>query len=215
MKSYVVIGLGRFGSEVARQLCRLGNEVMAMDVTNDVVQQISNDVTQAVVGDARDKEVLKALGVRNFDCAVVAIGDNLAASVLTTMNLKELGVPQVVAKAYDETHRRVLQKLGADRVVIPEQEYADKLARSISTPNVLDYIELSKECGIVEIPVPENWIGKNMIELNIRAKLGVNVIAIRRNGGTDVAPSPEGKFMSGDVVVVLGDNRKLAAVQKL
>ena len=119
MKSYAVIGLGRFGSALARQLCKLGAEVLALDVKGDYVQQIANDVTHAVVGDAQDKEVLRALGVRNLDCAVIAIGDNLAASVLITMNLKELGVPYIVCKAHDETHRKVLEKLGVDRVVIP------------------------------------------------------------------------------------------------
>ena len=109
MKSYIVIGLGRFGSALARQLCRLGAEVLAIDVRSDLVQQIANDVTHAVVGDAQDKEELRALGARNFDCAIIAIGDDLAASVLTTMNLKELEVPYVVCKAHDETHRRVLE----------------------------------------------------------------------------------------------------------
>ena len=114
MKSYAVIGLGRFGSALSRQLCKLGAEVLALDVRADFVQQISGDVTHAVVGDAQDKEVLKALGVRNLDCAVIAIGDNLAASVLIAMNLKELGVPYVVCKAHDETHRKVLEKLGVE-----------------------------------------------------------------------------------------------------
>ena len=122
MKSYVVIGLGRFGASLARQLCKLGAEVLALDVKGDLVQQVASEVTHAVVGDAQDKEVLRALGVRNMDCAIIAIGDNLAASVLITMNLKELGIPFIVCKAHDETHRKVLEKLGVDRVVIPEQE---------------------------------------------------------------------------------------------
>ena len=122
MKSYIVIGLGRFGGSLARQLCTLGAEVLAMDVHNDLVQQLANDVTHAVVGDARDKEVLRALGVRNFDCAVIAIGDDLAASVLITMNLKELGAPYLVAKANDDLHAKVLERVGADRVVLPESE---------------------------------------------------------------------------------------------
>jgi trk system potassium uptake protein TrkA len=149
MKSYMVIGLGRFGSEVARRLCELDCEVLAMDNRSDLVQQLSNRVTQAVVGDAQDKEILRALGAKDFDCAIVAIGGDLGASVLVTMNLKELGVPYVVCKAHDETHRRVLEKLGADKVVIPEQENAHRLARSLSSPNVLDYIELSDEYGIM------------------------------------------------------------------
>ena len=144
MKSYLVIGLGRFGQAVARQLCSLGAEVLAMDKHNDLVQQMAGDVTHAVVGDAQDKEVLRALGTRDFDCAILAVGDDLAASVLITMNLKELEVPYVVCKAHDETHRKVLEKLGADRVVIPEQEYAQRLGRSLFSHNVLDYIEISE-----------------------------------------------------------------------
>ena len=215
MKSYIVVGLGRFGSEVARRLCSLGCEVLAMDIHNELVQQISSEVTHAVVGDARDKDVLKALGARNFDCAIVAIGDNLSASVLATMNLKELGIPCVVCKAYDDTHRRVLQKLGADRVLIPEQEIASRLAKSLSSRNVLEYIELSENYGIVEIAAPKSWVGQTLKELNVRAKLGVNIIAFRRGGEIMVAPGADYRIDPEDVVVMLGDNRQIAAVQKL
>ena len=157
MKSYMVIGLGLFGEALARELCGLGAEVLAMDVRQELVQQIANDVTHAVVGDGQDKDVLKALGARNFDCAIVAIGDNLAASVLTVMNLQELGVSQIVCKAHDETHRRVLERLGVSRVLIPEQEHAKRFARSLVRHNVLDYIELSEEYGILDIPAPASW----------------------------------------------------------
>lgn len=215
MDSYVVVGLGRFGAQVARQLCALGCEVLAMDLSNELVHQVANDVTHAVVADGQDKEVLKALGVKNMDCAIVAIGDDLAASVLTTMNLKELGIPYVVCKAHDDTHRKVLEKLGADRIVIPEQENASRLARSLSTPNVLDYIELSEDYGIVEVPAPVVWRGKTLKELNVRAKLGANILAIRRNGSMNVSPAADFAILEGDVVVVLGDSRALEAVQKL
>ena len=215
MKSYAVIGLGRFGSALARQLCKLGAEVLALDVKGDYVQQIANDVTHAVVGDAQDKEVLRALGVRNLDCAVIAIGDNLAASVLITMNLKELGVPYIVCKAHDETHRKVLEKLGVDRVIIPEQENAQRLARSLNSHNVLEYIELSEDYGILEIPAPKGWIGKTIKELNVRAKLGVNIIAVENDKETNVSPSADYQIVPGDVMVVLGDNYALEAVQKL
>lgn len=215
MKTYLVIGLGRFGSQVARQLCALGREVLAMDTRADLVQQVSDVVTQAVVADAQDKEVLRALGARNFDCAIVAIGDNLGASVLATMNLKELGIPYIVCKAHDETHQRVLEKLGADKVVIPEQENAARLARSLSTPNVLDYIELSKEYGILEVPAPGAWTGKSLRELNVRAKLGLNIIAIRRSGELSIAPSPDFCFAAGDIIVVLGNAATLEKAQKL
>ena len=215
MKSCIVIGLGRFGSQVSRELCRQGCEVLAMDVSADLVSQIANDVTHAVVGDGQDKAVLRTLGAREFDCGIIAIGDDLAASVLVTMNLKELGVPQIICKAHDETHRRVLEKLGADRVVIPEQEQAARLARSLSNHNVLDYIELSEEYGIIEVPAPASWKGKSLKQLNVRAALGVNILAIRRGGQINVSPGADFAFEQQDVVVVLGDSAALKKVQKL
>lgn len=215
MKSYIVIGLGKFGSEAAKRLYQLGGEVLAIDRNPDLVQPISSRVTQAVVGDARDKEVLRALGAKDFECAIVAIGDNLADSVLATMNLKELSVPYIVCKASDETHRQVLMKLGADKVVIPEQEHADRLAKNLSSPNVLDYIELSDEYGIIEIPAPAGWQGKSLKELNVRAKLGVNIIAIEKGGKINVSPSADYRIAAEDVMVVLGETAALDAVQKL
>ena len=215
MKNYIVIGLGRFGSEIARELCSMGCEVLVMDVHHDQIQAISAEVTHAVVGDSRDNEVLKALDAKSFDCAVVAIGNDLAASVLTIMNLKELGVPEIVCKAHDETHRRVLEKLGATRVVIPEKEYAVRLAKSMASTNVLDYIELSRDCGIVEVPAPAAWYGKTLVELQVRAKLGLNIIAIRSAGTINVSPSANYQIQSGDVMVMVGDNSALSKVQKL
>lgn len=215
MKSYIVIGLGLFGAEVARKLCTLGCEVLAMDIHSGFVNQVAGDVTHAVVADGRDKDVLRALGAGNFDCAIIAIGDDLSASVLTVMNLEELGVPYIVCKAHDETHRRVLEKLGVDRVVIPECEFGGKLARSLSAHNVLDYIELSEEYGILEVPAPKTWVGKTILELNVRAKLGVNIIAVKNEQTTNVSPSANYKITAGDIMVVLGDNKALEAVQKL
>lgn len=215
MKSFVIIGLGRFGTEAAKRLCQAGGEVLVVDNSAELVQQISNDVTQAVVADARDKEVLRALGVKDFDCAVVAIGDSLADSVLATMNLKELGVPYIVCKAHDETHREVLKKLGADRVVIPEKENAARLAKSLASHNVLDYIELSEDYGIIEVPAPAVWNDKSLIELNVRAKLGVNILAVKRQGQITVSPAADFRIALHDVLVVLGDTAALKAVQKL
>lgn len=215
MRSYIVVGLGRFGSEVARRLCELGCEVLVIDTRNELVQQLSSDVTQAAVADARDKEVLRALGAADFDCAIVAIGDSLGDSVLATMNLKELGVPYVVCKAHDETHRQVLMKLGADKVVIPEQEQACRLARNLSSPNVLDYIELSDAHGIIEVPAPASWIGKSLKNLNVRAELGVNIIAIKQGSSVNVSPGADYEILPGDVMVVLGDTAALDRVQKL
>lgn len=215
MKSYIVIGLGRFGSQAAKRLYEYGCEVLAIDREPDLVQPVSNLVTQAVVADARDKEVLRALGAKDFECAIVAIGDNLADSVLATMNLKELSVPYIVCKASDETHRQVLLKLGADRVVIPEQEHADRLAKNLSSPNVLEYIELSEEYGIIEIPAPKSWVGKTLKELNVRAKLGVNIIAVEKGRNINVSPLADYCIAAEDIMVVLGDTTALEAVQKL
>ena len=215
MRSYVVIGLGRFGAELACKLCALGEEVMAVDTNSDLVQHISDQVTHAVVADARDQDVLRALGVQDFDCAVVSIGGSLADSVLATMNLKELGVPKVVCKAHDETHRQVLLKLGADQVVIPEQENAARLARSLANLNVLDYIELSDAYGILEVPAPRQWVGKSLKELNVRAKLGVNIIAVKHGDSISVSPPADYTVNEADIMVVLGDTKALGAVQKL
>ncbi len=215
MKSYIVIGLGLFGTEVSRRLCELGCEVLAVDRESELVQHISAYVTHAAVADARDKEVLRALGAKDFDCAIVAIGDNLADSVLATMNVKELGVPRVVCKAHDETHRQVLLKLGADQVVIPEQENAARLARSLSSHNVLDYIELSDDYGIIEVPAPKSWENKSLKELNVRAKLGLNILAVKHAGKINVSPAADYQIAAQDILVVLGDTVALEKVQKL
>lgn len=188
MKTYVVVGLGRFGQSIACRLCELGNEVLALDKNPEYVQQISNFVTQAVVADAQDSDVLRALGIRNYDCAIVAIGKDLSASVLATLNFKEMGIPLVVCKAHDENHRKVLEKIGADRVVVPEREFANKLAQSLATSNVLEYIELSADYGISEFEAPAAWNGKSLRQLNVRARVGVNILAIRRGDGFRCLP---------------------------
>ena len=215
MKSYMIIGLGRFGFGLARSLSQLGAEVLALDVRPELVQQLSSEVTHAVVGDGQDKEVLRALGARNFDCAVVAIGDNLAASVLTVMNLQELGVPRLICKAHDVMHRRVLEKLGVDRVVVPELEQAQRLARILQSHNVLDYIELSSDYGILEVPAPKAWADKSIRELNVRAKMDINIIAVKNGEKTMVSPSADYRIHAEDVLAVLGDTAALEAMQKL
>lgn len=216
MKTYLVVGLGRFGSAVAQKLQELGNEVMAIDVNADLVQKYSGAVTYAVVGDARDEAVLTSLGVRNFDCAVVAIGQDLAANILVTLNLKSLGVPQVICKAQDDQQRQALEKIGADRVLIPEREMGLKLAQNLTSSSVLDYIELSKEYGISEMATPRSWVGKTIRELNIRAKYGVNIIAMRHKGdGLTVTLDPAYALQDSDILVILGSNDDMARVQKL
>ena len=190
-KSYVVIGMGRFGTSVAERLYELGNEVLAIDTDPDKVQRMESKVT----------------------CAVVAIGSDLATCIIATLNLKDLGVPQVICKATDELRKKALEKVGADRVVIPERETGIKLAQAITSSSILDFIELSKDCGIAEIHTPESWFGKTLRELNIRAKLGVNIIAIRHDGKIDVAPGADFALKENTVLVVLGTNDKLAKLR--
>lgn len=216
MKTYLVVGMGRFGTAVALKLQELGNEVMVIDENEEQIQRISNDVTYAVVGDARDEDVLASLGVQNMDCAIVAIGQDLAASVLITLNLKSLGVPQVICKAQDELQKRALEKIGADRVMIPEREMGLKLAQNLTSSSVLDYVELSSDCGLAEIVTPKSWVGKSLLELDVRKKYGVTVAAFRKaDGDLTVFVDINYRLKANDELVILGSNDDLAQVQKL
>ena len=214
MESYAVIGLGRFGSAMAQELMAAGCEVLAIDQDEEKVQRLAESVTDAVVADARDEAVLHSLGIRNYDCGVVAIGSDVAASILITLLLKEAGVAKVVCKASDDIHKKALLKVGADRVVIPEKEMAGRVARSLATPNVMDYIELSDQFAIVERGVPENWIGKSLKDLNVRSKYGISVIAFRRNREMIVSPRPDLPIARGDILIVLGREDDLARLKK-
>lgn len=217
MKTFLVIGLGRFGSSVATELCALGNEVLAVDTHEDLVQAAAANVTHAVTADARDPEVLRALAVRNFDCAVVAVGGEIGNSALITLNLKELGVKKVVCKASSHTHRKVLEKIGADRIVFPEYEMGNKLAHALSSSSVLNFIELSDDTSIVEVPVPDMWVGKSIRELDVRNTYGVNIIALRRGEKQKfvIAPGGDAALASDDVIVALGLDKNINAIQKL
>ena len=204
MKSYVVIGLGRFGSELAVRLCACGEEVMAIDTNELLIDQIADRVTRAVCADARNRNVLENLGVETFDRAVVAVGSDLAASALITMNLKSLNVPFIICKAHDDTYREILERLGADRVIIPEREVADKLALGLTHAGVMEYIELSDEFGIVEMePVPE-WVGKTIRELELRTRYGANVIAVRKDDAIRIPPDIDSPIDTDMIMVVLG-----------
>lgn len=216
MKTYLVIGLGRFGTAVAQKLQELGNEVMVIDEKEEQVQRLADRVTHAVVADARDEEVLASLGVRNFDCAVVAIGEDLAANVLITLNLKSMGVPYVICKARNELERRAMEKVGADRVVIPEREMGIKLAQNLVSSSVLDYVELSQDSGIAEIRTPKSWVGKTLQELDVRRKYGVTVAALRQaDGDVKVILDGEYRLQATDELVIVGANDDLEQVQRL
>lgn len=215
MKSFIVIGLGRFGTALAMELSKLGNEVLAMDARPERVQAVADHVTRSVTGDARDPEVLRALGARNFDCAVVALAEDVGESALITMNLKDQGVPRVVSKANSAVHRKVLEKIGADQVVFPEQEMALRLAHNLANGDMLNFIDLSDEYSMAERRVPAAWVGKTILELDIRAKYHITVIAVRRDSLMNIAPSRDFVFQEHDSMVVLGENYDIRKLEQL
>ncbi len=213
MKSYLVIGLGLFGFELAVKLYACGEEVLAMDTDETLVNRIADRVTRAVTADARDFDVLQKLGAENFDRAVVAIGEDLGASALITMHLKTLKIPYIICKAQDETHREILERLGANRVIIPERETADKLALGLTSTGVMEYIELSEEYGILEINAPVSWVGKSIRELSIRTRYGANILATRRGDALVLPPDIEQPIDKGDSFVVLGQYSMLKKME--
>ena len=214
MKSFVVIGLGRFGTQIAMRLYEMGGEVLAIDIDNEKVQQIADNVTQAVASDAQDKDVLRAIGVRNCDCAVVAIASNLSASIFITMTLRELEVPYIVAKAQSTMHQRILEKLGANIVVIPEREMADRLAHKLVEPNILDFIEISEDYGLVEEQAPAAWLNKSIRDLNVRSRLGINIIGVKNGKDMNIAPGGDYIVKDGDILVIIGREDALAKLRK-
>ncbi|KYH35496.1 Ktr system potassium uptake protein A [Clostridium tepidiprofundi DSM 19306] len=203
-KQYVVIGLGRFGVSVAQTLFELGNDVLALDSSEEKVQNIADTVTHAVQADATDENSLRAIGIRNFDVAVVSIGEDIQASIMATLLLKEIGVKHVITKANNAMHAKVLRKIGADKVIFPEKDMGARVAHNLVSSNILEYIELSSDYSIAEFVSPASWSGKNLIELQLRGKYGINVVAIKRNNEIDVSPSADEEIESGDIIVAIG-----------
>jgi trk system potassium uptake protein TrkA len=216
MKQFVVVGIGRFGKAVAERLYELGHEVLAIDTDEEAIQKISDKVTHAVTADASDESVLKSLGVRNFDVGVVSISSDIQSSIIITLMLKELGVGYVVAKAKDELHAKVLLKIGADRVVFPERDMGERVAHNLIATNILEFIELSPEHSIIEFAVLQSWVGKNLRDLNLRAKFGVTVVAIRNinDDKINISPKADNEIREGDVLIVIGDNDDLRKLER-
>lgn len=208
-KQFAIIGMGRFGSSVAKTLSQLGFEVLAIDHREETVQEVSAFVTHAVQADSTDEEALRALGIRNFDVVVVAIGEDIQASILTTLILKEMGIPTTIVKAVNDLHGKVLKKIGADKVVYPERDMGQRVAHHLISSNIIDYIELSADYSIVEIKVSKQMIGKSLIQLDIRAKYGCNVIAIKQNEQLIIPPSAEEPLRMDDILVIVGKNSDL------
>ena len=205
MKSFVVIGCGRFGTSVAKTLYELGNEVMAVDMDSVVIQEISEFVTHAVVADVLDEAVLHELGLSNFDVVIISIASNIEASIMATLTAKEVGAKKVVVKAQSDIHGKVLTKVGADRIIFPERDMGSRVAHNLTSSNILDFIELSPEYYIIEIAALKRWINKSLSELRLRNKYGVNVLAIKRGSILKISPVADERVLEGDILVVIGD----------
>ena len=208
-KQFAVIGLGRFGGSVCRELHMLGHEVLAIDRDIDRVENFIQYSTQALQGNATEETFLKSIGIRNFDHVIVAIGENIQDSVLTTLNLKEYGIPAVWVKAQNTYHQKVLEKIGADRVIHPEVDMGIRIAHSMSSDLLLDYINLSDEYSVVEVRATKKIHQRTLLDLDVRAKFGITILAIKRGTEINISPLPTDAIQEGDVLVAMGNNSDL------
>ncbi|HET7581085.1 MAG TPA: TrkA family potassium uptake protein [Bacillales bacterium] len=213
-KQFAVIGLGRFGGAICNALSEQGMEVLAIDKDEDRVNEFSQVATHAVIADTTDEAALKSLGIRNFDHVIVAIGDNIQASILTTLILEELGVNHITVKAQNDYHGKVLRKIGADRVVHPERDMGVRIAHHIASNSILDYLDISDKHSIVEVIASKKMDGQTLIDLDVRAKFGVNIVAIKREGEMDVSPDPDEAIRRGDILIVVGANDDISRMEK-
>jgi len=208
-KQFAVIGLGRFGGSICRTLSEQGAEVLAIDMDEDRVNEFTSIATQAVIADSTDEMVLKSLGVRNLDHVIVAIGDNIQASILTSLILKELGVKKVTAKAQNEYHEKVLKKIGVDQVIHPERDMGVRIARNMTSSSVLDYLELSDKYSILEVVAGNKMDGKSLIDLDVRVNFGINIVAIKEEGHINVSPRADQVMYKGDVLIIIGEDKDI------
>jgi trk system potassium uptake protein len=213
-KQFAVIGLGRFGGNLVEELSKLGLEVLAIDQTAEVVEKYSSIATHAVQANAMEETVLKQLGLRNFDHVIVSFGENIEASILTTLQLKEIGVKEVWVKASNVYHQKVLDKIGADKVIHPERDMARRIAHHITSEKIIDYIEVSNSHSIVEVLATKKVANKSILEIDVRAKYGCNIIAIHHEDEIIVSPSAEEIVRSGDKLIVIGHNRDINRFEK-
>ncbi|WP_033543351.1 potassium channel family protein [Planococcus sp. CAU13] len=213
-KEFVVIGLGRFGGSIVRELIEQDADVMAIDIDTERVDEFAGIATQAVVADTTDEAVLKSLGVRNFEHVIVAIGENIQASILTTLMLKEIGVKKITVKAQNDYHAKVLDKIGADKVVHPERDMGIRIAHNMLSNNVLDYLELSDEHSIMEVKANEKLAGYTLIGLDIRAKYGINIVAVKRGKDIIVSPQADMEIELQDILIIIGSDADINRFEK-
>lgn len=216
MKNYVIIGAGIFGESLAITLMELGHEVLVVDNNEDVINKIANFVTHAICADVSNPNILMDLGLENMDAAIVAIGDNLEAAVLATATLKELGVGQIVCKAKTLLHAKVLKKIGADEVIIPELDAGKNLANSMSSEQVIDFISIHGNYSVLEVVAPEEWVNKTILSLDARSKFGITILGIYRGEDTFIGnPGPETVILEKDSIVIYGDREEIGKIVDL
>ncbi|MEN1967032.1 TrkA family potassium uptake protein [Lentibacillus sp. N15] len=213
-RDFAVIGLGRFGGSICRELSMEGMEVLAIDIDEDKVNEFKNIASHAVIADSTDEATLKDLGIKNIDHVIVAIGDNIQASILTTVVLTDFNIKKITVKAQNDYHEKILNKIGADQVVHPERDMGKRIAHNIISNNILDYLELSDEHSIVEVKVGSRMLGKSLIDLDIRANYGCNVVAIKKGSKINVSPSADDKLESDDILIVIGADNDLSRFEK-
>ena len=209
MKQFIVLGLGRFGSAVATTLVELGHEVLGVDNDEERVDDLKDKITQAVQADITEEKVLKELGVKNFDAAIVSIATDLEASILVTMMLKEMGLKYIIAKAQNNLHAKVLKKIGVDKVVFPERDMGARIAQRLITPNIKDYIELEPDYNVIEIKALPEFADKTLSELDLRNKYGINVLAIKRDNSVNISPRAKDQIKKDDFLIVIGETKKI------
>ncbi|HPE94579.1 MAG TPA: TrkA family potassium uptake protein [Bacillota bacterium] len=215
LTSFCIIGLGNFGRTLAETLASRGNQVLVIDIDDKQISEIADKVTNAVVGDATDEAVLKAAGVKSYDCAIVCLGQHMQDSILVTLMLKEMGLRKIVARALSDRHSKVLSRVGADQIVFPEKDMALKTAYALSKTDVLGFIEYSKDFSIVELKTPRKWVGRSIKELNVRQRFGVNIIAtLDVTGDFKLFADPERKFGAEETLIIIGQNDSIEKLTK-
>ena len=212
-KQFLVIGLGRFGTSLAKTLCELGHEVLAIDDDEDAVEALSPYVTQAVQANAADDGVLESLDAGSYDAAIVSIGTDVRASILISVLCKEAGIPLVLAKAMDDLHAKVLSKVGVDRVIFPERDMGQRVARSLVSPRMLELMTLNGDSGVAEVLLPEGWSGRTLEDVNVRRNYHVTILAVRRGGEMIIALSADFRLQSGDNLLVLGNQEDIDGLE--
>lgn len=213
-REFAVIGLGRFGGSVCEELSSEGMKVLAIDKNEHKINEYKNIASHAVIADSTDEQVLRELGLSNVDHVIVAIGDNIEASILTTVILADMGVKKITVKAQNDYHEKILNKIGAHQVVHPERDMGKRIAHSIISNNILDYLELSEDYSMVEVAASRKMLGKTLVDLNIRAKFGCNVVAIKSGKDINVSPTAEYEIRQSDTLIVIGADDDISKFEK-